>query len=141
MGGPDREAQPYEDLVGRTATVTRTVTDADTAIALGSGDLPVLATPRLLAWLEATTVDAVDDLPDHLTSVGVHVAVGHIRGTPVGAVVTCAAVLIEVDGRRVTFDVEAYDGTADPSPMIGRGQVARVVVDREQFLARVTPEK
>lgn len=136
MGGEGREGQPYEGLVGSTATVTRSVTDADTATALGSGDVPVLATPRLLAWFEAATVEALARLPETLTSVGVRVAVDHLRATPVGATVVAAAVVVAVDGRQVVCEVEAHDDTADPRPTIGRGQVLRAVVDREQFLAR-----
>lgn len=136
MGDERREAEPYGRLVGSTASLTRTVTEDDTAIALGSGDVPVLATPRLLAWLEAATVEALTDLPDHLTSVGVHASLGHLRGTPVGSVVTCTAVVVEVDGRGVCCEVEAYDDTDVPPPTIGRGQVRRAVVDRERFLAR-----
>lgn len=137
MDGEGRDGQPYEDLLGSTATVTRSVTDADTAIALGSGDVPVLATPRLLAWLESATVGAIARLPETLTSVGVHVAVDHLRATPVGAEVVCAATVVRVDRGQVTCEVEASDDTADPRPTIGRGQVVRAVVDRERFLARV----
>jgi fluoroacetyl-CoA thioesterase len=121
--------------VGRSASISRTVTDADTAVALGSGDLPVLATPRLLAWCEAATCEAVDDgLRTERTSVGSRVSLTHERPSPVGARVVVRAVLAHVDGRLLRFQVvaEHADGT-----VVGHGEITRVVVDRERFLNRL----
>jgi fluoroacetyl-CoA thioesterase len=121
--------------VGRSASISRTVTDADTAVALGSGDLPVLATPRLLAWCEAATCEAVDDvLQAGRTSVGSRVSLTHERPSPVGARVVVRAAVAHVDGRLIRFQVvvEHTDGT-----VVGHGEVTRVVVDRERFLSRL----
>ncbi|OLE27651.1 MAG: thioesterase [Actinobacteria bacterium 13_1_20CM_3_71_11] len=119
---------------GLSASVRLTVTEADTAQALGSGDVPVLATPRLLALAEAATVRATArHLPAGTTTVGTRVALEHLAATPIGGTVTVEARLSTVDGRRLTFAVTATDGSAD----LARGSVERVLVDRERFLAKV----
>jgi len=124
-----------ELVAGLSASVSLTVTDADTAVALGSGDVPVLATPRLVALAEAATVAAIaPHLPPGDTSVGTRVEFDHRAATPVGATVTAEARLTTVDGRRLHFDVGVRDGTGD----VAEGRVERVVVDRERFLARAT---
>jgi fluoroacetyl-CoA thioesterase len=114
------------------------VTDADTATALGSGDVPVLATPRLLAWLEAATcVAAASEAgmagPER-TSVGTRVVVDHLLATPVGGRVQVAADLVQADGRLLRFRVTATDGAGRA---VATGEVTRVVVDRDRFLSRV----
>jgi predicted thioesterase len=107
----------------------------DTAQALGSGDVPVLATPRLLAWLEAATVAAIDEhLPTGTTTVGVRVHVEHLRATRPGGAVTARATLVGVDGALLTFDVHAEDERGE---VLARGNVTRAVVDRDRFLARL----
>ena len=111
------------------------VTPDDTSLAVGSGDLEVLATPRLLAWCEQATVQAlVGRLAAAESTVGTRVELTHQRATAVGAGVTVRADLVHVDGRLLRFDVmaEADDGT-----VLGHGQVTRVVVDRTRFLARL----
>jgi len=121
--------------VGRSASISRTVTAADTAAALGSGDLPVLATPRLLAWCESATCDAVDDsLQPERTTVGSRVSLTHERPSPVGARVVVRAAVSHVDGRLLRFQVvaEHADGT-----VVGHGEITRVVVDWERFLSRL----
>ena len=117
----------------RSASVTHTVGDADTAAALGSGDLPVLATPRVLAWLEAATCAALD-LDDSRTSVGTRVEVEHIAASPVGATITATADLVHEDGRLLRFRVAAHDGHGT---LVAHGEVRRVVVDRARVLERV----
>jgi fluoroacetyl-CoA thioesterase len=121
--------------IGQSATLGYVVTDADTAIALGSGDLPVLATPRLLAWCEAATCRAVqDELAAGDTTVGSRVALAHLRPSPVGAEVLVRVSVVHLDGRLVRYDVAAEhaDGT-----VVGHGEVTRVIVDGELFLARL----
>ncbi|MFE9105878.1 thioesterase family protein [Actinomadura geliboluensis] len=114
--------------------VSLVVGDDDTAVALGSGDVPVLATPRLLALAEAATVEAVKgELGDGRTSVGTRVALEHRAASPVGVRVTVEAELAEVDGKRLVFAVNAVD---ERGP-VGSGRVERVVVERERFLARL----
>ncbi len=120
---------------GRTADLSFTVTDADTAVAVGSGDLPVLGTPRLLAWCEAATCASVAaDLAEGTTSVGTRVELEHLVASAVGRRVRVAAVLAHVDGRRRRFEVTAAH---DDGEVVGRGVIERVVVDVERFLGRV----
>ena len=115
------------------------VTSADTAIALGSGDVPVLATPRLIAWLEAATVDACPDLGADETSVGTRVDIEHLAATPLGARVETHAEVVHRDGRLLRFAVTAHHDAGDGPVLIAQGHVTRVAVRREPFLARTTP--
>ena len=118
------------------ATLTFTVGDDDTASALGSGSLPVLATPRLLAWCEAATCAAIEPaLPDGGTSVGTRVSLEHQAASPVGAEVEVSASATYVDGRLHRFTVAARH-TGD-GRLVGTGEVTRVVVDAERFLSRL----
>lgn len=117
------------------ATLTFTVNEGDTATALGSGSLPVLGTPRLLAWSEAATCAAIEPaLPAGATSVGTRVSLEHLAASPVGAAVTVTAESAYVDGRLHRFTVAARhtDGK-----LVGTGEVTRVVVDVERFLGRL----
>ena len=118
------------------ATLTFTVTEADTAIAIGSGSLPVLGTPRLLAWCEAATCAAIEaELPEGGTSVGTRVSLEHLAASAVGAELEVAASTAYVDGRLHRFTVSArhlHDGR-----VVGAGEVTRVVVDAERFMSRV----
>lgn len=135
---------------GQRATVRMVVGDADTAIAAGSGDVPVLATPRLLALAEAATVAAVaPHLAPGMTSVGTLVSLEHRRASPVGAEVLVEAELTSVEGRRLVFsfiarqsvrrDSGARAGEPDDEDLVvGAGTVERVLVDRTVFLGRLT---
>ncbi|MEJ2861681.1 thioesterase family protein [Actinomycetospora flava] len=106
------------------------VTEDDTAVALGSGDLPVLGTPRLIAWLEAATVsEAAPGLTAGQTTVGAAIRVRHRRPTPVGGTVDVYASLT-TEGDRLTFDVSAIDGDGH---YVADGEIDRVVVDRAHF--------
>jgi predicted thioesterase len=118
---------------GLTATATLTVTEADTAVALRSGDVPVLATPRVVALAEEATVAAVAGvLGPGRTSVGTRVELEHLAPSVLGAIVVAHARLDAVDGRRLSFTVSVVDGPTE----VARGRVDRVVVERERFLAR-----
>lgn len=120
--------------VGLTGEVRLVVSDQDTAIAAGSGDVPVLATPRLLALAEEATVAAVrEHLPEGHTTVGTTVALSHRVASAVGTEVMARAELTEVDGRRLVFTVEARQDDT----LVGTGRVERVVVDRQRFLSRL----
>jgi predicted thioesterase len=120
-------------LTGRSAEDSRVVAADDTAVALGSGDVPVLATPRLLAWLEAATVAAVAPaIADGDTTVGVRVELDHLRSSRVGTRVTVRATVSAVEGRTIHLDVLAED---ERGP-IGSGRVLRAVVRRDRFLGR-----
>jgi fluoroacetyl-CoA thioesterase len=123
------------DWIGATARVELVVTDADTAQALGSGDVPVLATPRLLALIEAATVRATTRrLAPDTTTVGSHVEVAHRAATPVGDRVVAEATLTAVDGRRLTFRTVVTCG----SVVVAEATIERVLVSRSRFLAGVT---
>jgi predicted thioesterase len=109
------------------------VTDDDTAIALGSGDVAVLGTPRLVAWLEAATVATAEPLlEDGRTTVGTAVRVTHRRPTPVGGTIGCTAEILSGPDEkgRLTFTVRAVDGEGQ---VAGEGEIDRVVVDRDTF--------
>jgi fluoroacetyl-CoA thioesterase len=122
--------------LGDRATLEFTVTDDDTAVALGSGDLAVLGTPRLLAWCEAATCAAVESyLTDQQSSVGTRVQIDHVGASRVGATVRVTAAVVYVDGRLVRFEVVARQG--DEEKVVAHGEVTRVVVDRERFLSRL----
>jgi predicted thioesterase len=121
---------------GARATLRITVTDADTALAAGSGDVPVLATPRLLALAEAACCAAIAPrmTPDR-TSVGTAVRLEHRQASPVGAELDIEAELTEISGSRLVFMFIARPAD-DSDRVVGAGTVERVVVDRERFLAR-----
>jgi predicted thioesterase len=112
------------------------VTEADIATTLGTGDVPVLATSRLVTWMEATTVEAAASLLDAgQTSVGIAVRITHRRPTPLGRSVDISAEPSPPAEGRVTFSVRAFD---DAGEMVGVGEIDRAIVDREQFLRRAS---
>jgi len=122
--------------VGASGAAEMVVGSQDTAIAVRSGDVPVLATPRLLALLEEATCEALRGcLEPHQTSVGSSVQIVHRRPTPMGARVTARVRVSAIDGARIVFDVHADHVTAvgEVVESIGRGQITRVVVDRNNF--------
>ncbi|WP_141013947.1 thioesterase family protein [Nocardioides sambongensis] len=125
------------------ATLRFTVGEEDTAVAVGSGALPVLGTPRLLAWCEAATCAAVDPVLDEgRTSVGTRVDLEHLAASPVGHVVEVTARTVYADGRLRRFAVAArhraaHDPEDAPGKLVASGEVTRVVVDTERFLGRL----
>ena len=112
------------------------VTDTDTATAVGSGDVPVLATPRLIAWMEAATVRSAGPfIGAGQTTVGTEIRIEHRRATPVGGSVEITATPPrDVVGRRLTFAVQAID---DSGQVVAAGEIDRAIVDRDVFLAAV----
>jgi fluoroacetyl-CoA thioesterase len=119
------------------ASLDFVVGPADTAAALGSGDLPVLGTPALLAWIEATTVAAAADLVGlGQTTVGSRVELEHLAPCVVGAQVRVHADLAHRDGRLLRFAVAASDGDGR---LLASGTLTRVQVDPDRFLARLRP--
>lgn len=122
------------------ATLTFTVTDDDTASSVGSGSLPVLGTPRLLAWCEAATCAALEPtLPDGSTSVGTRIALEHTGASAVGQEVEVTASTTYVDGRLHRFTVMArhLGGNDKVGKVVGAGEITRVVVETETFLGRL----
>ena len=117
--------------VGTSATVRLVVGDADTAIALGSGDVPVLGTPRIVALMEQAAVSVLaGTLDDGDTSVGTRIAVDHLAASPVGAVVTATAEIVGLNGRAVSFRLVVYE----EDRQVATGDHVRFVVDRERFV-------
>ncbi|QGG96105.1 thioesterase family protein [Actinomarinicola tropica] len=120
---------------GSSAAVDLVVADDDTAIAIRSGDVPVLATPRLVALFEEAAVAAVaGQLDEGMTTVGMRVQVDHLAPTAVGSTVTAEATLERIDGRRLVFTVAARDSRG----LVGAGKVTRVVVDTDRFLDKLS---
>jgi fluoroacetyl-CoA thioesterase len=125
---------PEFDL-GLSARVELTVTEADTAQALGSGDVPVLGTPRVLALAEAATVAATARLiPGGVTTVGTRAEIEHRAATPIGGRVTALATLTKVEGRKLVFEVVVRAG----EELVAEVRVERVLLDRQRFIERAT---
>ncbi len=115
-------------------TVRKQVGAADTALAMGSGDMEVFATPAMVALMEHAAMRAVAArLPAGSTTVGAEMSTSHIRPSAPGAVVTADAELVAVEERKLTFRVAAFDGDR----MIGQGTHVRYVVDRDRFLSKL----
>jgi len=118
---------------GLSARVELTVTDADTAQALGSGDVPVLGTPRVLALAEAATVAATArHLPGGLTTVGVRAEINHLVPTPVGGHVHALATLAKAEGRKLYFEVVVRMGETLAAEVL----VERMMLDRQRFIEK-----
>jgi fluoroacetyl-CoA thioesterase len=138
---PSRRGAAYGKRValpsGLTASITLKVEEGDTALAIGSGDVPVLATPRLVTLLEQASVQALGDrLGPEKTSVGYEVQLAHLSPTPVGSEVTAEATLESVEGRRLTFRVSVTDARG----LVAAGRITRVVVVRDRFIERAQSE-
>jgi fluoroacetyl-CoA thioesterase len=126
-------AQFPELMPGLSGAIQHRVDKKSTARQLGSGTVEVLATPELVRLMEIASVAALSShLPPEFTSVGVAINIEHIAPTPVGLSVEVRAVLAEVHGRHLKFQVVAYDQTEE----IGRGTHERVLVEVEGFVAR-----
>lgn len=126
------EQNGYGDPVqeGLASSVTLTVTEDDTAIALGSGDIPVLGTPRVVALAEEAACTALaGQLSPEMTTVGVRIEIDHLRATGVGETVVAAATLQSVDGRKLDFDVSVTQGDVE----VARGIHRRVITRRDAF--------
>ena len=107
--------------------------EAHSAQALGSGLLPVLATPAMTALMEQAAANALEDfLPEGWTSVGISLNIVHTSATPLGMTFCAEAEVTEVDGRKILFNVRAYDEAGE----IGHGVHARFAVEGEPFLAK-----
>jgi len=123
---------------GLSGEASTTVDQTNTAASLGSGLVPVYGTPSLIALLELAAVHAVAEaLPPGSTSVGTHLDVRHLAATPIGMAVRATATLTAVDGRRLSFAVEAYDEVEK----VGEGLHTRVIVDVERFIQRAESKK
>ncbi len=116
--------------VGTSATVSFTCDDASTAIALGSGDVPVLGTPKVVALAEEAAVLSLEGaLAEGMTTVGTRIAMDHLAPTPIGATVRVTATATDATDRRIEFSVEARD----EDTVVARGEHTRVIVERARF--------
>lgn len=119
--------------IGLNYTSTTTVETSNTALALGSGDMEVFATPAMVALMENAAMNAVAaHLEAEQTTVGSQITTTHIKPSALGATITATATLTAVEGRKLTFAVEAHDGET----LIGSGTHTRYIVSRERFLSK-----
>lgn len=124
--------------VGIKGTQSVTVSNENTAAAMGSGTLAVFATPAMIALMEKTAyVSVQNELDEGCGSVGTLLNVKHLAATPVGMTVTCESELVEIDNRRLVFTVKAYDEKG----LIGEGTHERFIVQNEKFLAKTNAKK
>ena len=123
-------------VIGLRGDATVKVAAENTALTLGSGDVPVFATPALVALVEKAAVAAVaGSLDPGETTVGTWLEIAHLAATPVGAAVRAEAELVAVEGRKLTFAVVAHDGRQK----IGEGRHQRMRVARDRFLSKLDP--
>jgi len=114
-------------------TKTETVCESNTSASMGSGMLPVYATPAMILLIEATAAEAVaPELDEGMTTVGTKLDVEHLAATPLGMEVRCEIELIEIDRRRLVFKAEVYD----KCELIGKGVHERFIVASEKFMAK-----
>jgi predicted thioesterase len=120
---------------GLAAAVELVVSEGDTALALHTGDVPVLATPRVVTLAEEASVMAIDgELAEGSTSVGYRVQLDHLAPTAVGGKVRAEAILESIEGRRLTFRVSVNDGHG----LVAAGRITRVIVERSRFIDKAS---
>ena len=118
----------------KTHTSTIVVEEKHLACTVGSGDLPVLATPMMVALMENAAMLCVqDELEDGESTVGSHISVSHVKPTPLGKSVSATATLLSREGRKLTFHVVAYDEQS----LIGEGEHVRYIINKEKFLSKL----
>lgn len=121
--------------IGLTSELELTVEHKHTAEALGSGGVKVFSTPMMIALMEGAALQTVaSHLPEDFTTVGLSLNIHHIAATPVGIKVTAKAELLQVEGKKLTFKVEAFDETEK----IGEGTHERYIVQESRFLQKVS---
>jgi len=127
------EDRHMEIKIGATGNADILVDESNTAMAIGSGDLAVFATPAMIALMEKAATLAIQGcLPEGNSTVGTMINVKHIAATPVGMKIAAQATLVEVEGKRLLFSVEVFDG----KDKIGEGQHERFIINVEKFMAR-----
>ena len=120
--------------IGLKHTSELVVTDEVTAIAVGSGNMPVLATPMMMALMENAAMLAVEEeLPDGCTTVGGYIESSHLKPSKIGDIVKAIAEVTKVDGKKIEFKVAAYSGDT----LLGEGTHLRFVVNREKFMSKL----
>ena len=120
--------------IGLKHTSELVVTDEVTAIAVGSGNMPVLATPMMMALMENAAMLAVEEeLPEGCTTVGGYIESSHLKPSKIGDTVKAIAEVTKVDGKKIEFKVAAYSGDT----LLGEGTHLRFVVYRERFMSKL----
>lgn len=120
--------------IGLKHTSELVVTDEVTAIAVGSGNMPVLATPMMMALMENAAMLAVEEeLPEGCTTVGGYIESSHLKPSKIGDTVKAIAEVTKVDGKKIEFKVAAYSGDT----LLGEGTHLRFVVNRERFMSKL----
>ena len=123
----------YDRLKGLCHSETLVVEHKDTAAVYGSGSLEVFATPAMIALMEKTCLEAVNSkIGEGNTTVGISVNIKHLKASPTGALIRCDAKLVEVDRKRLVFEVQCFEGDT----LIGEGVHERFVVDSEKFMEK-----
>ena len=124
----------YDMLKGLCHSETLVVEHKDTAAVYGSGSLEVFATPAMIALMEKTCLESVNaQIGEGNTTVGIAVNIKHLKASPVGSTIRCNAKLIEVDRKRLVFEVQCFEG----ENLIGEGIHERFVVDSEKFMGKL----
>lgn len=119
---------------GLTHTSELTVDETRTAVSMGSGDMPVLATPAMLALMENAAMLAVaNHLPEGFTTVGGHISSSHLKPLKVGDKVTATATVTKIDGKKIEFRLSAHSGEV----LLGEGTHLRFIVERERFMSKL----
>ena len=119
--------------IGLTNEKSVPVVLTNTALAMGSGELKVFATPAMVALIEGCCAEAVEDMLDEgMTTVGISVNVQHVAASPIGASILCKSRLTAADGRRLDFEAEVYDNKG----LIGKGTHSRFIVNADKFLKK-----
>jgi len=119
---------------GLKAEKSEIVSNKNTAITLGSGGLEVYSSPSMIALMEGTALLSVDPLlPEGYSTVGTELNIKHLSATPPGMKITAKAELLEIDGRALSFSVEAYDEAGK----IGEGTHKRFIIESEKFLIKI----
>ncbi|WP_234945981.1 thioesterase family protein [Caldanaerobius fijiensis] len=123
----------YGIQVGLNSTIETIVEEKDLAVTYGSGSVRVLATPAMISLMEKAAMFSVElHLPGDKATVGTNIAVKHLRPTPLGMKIRIYAELINIDNRRLTFKVEAYDEVEK----IGEGTHERYIIDVDKFMEK-----
>jgi fluoroacetyl-CoA thioesterase len=121
--------------IGQTFTKTIIVQDKDSARSLGSGGLDVFGTPAMIALMENTALLMVrTDLPTGSDTVGIEINAKHLKASPIGAEITCKATITAIEGRKISYTIEAKDSHGDT---IGTATHDRFVVDMEKFMSKL----
>jgi len=121
-------------MINTSFSQTITVSENQTAQKMGSGTLPVFATPSMIALMENTAMHVFTDVPEGNTSVGISININHIKASKVGALIECTATIIAVEGRKYTFKLIAKNSNGDT---IGEGTHERVLIDIEKFMSKI----